>query len=223
MENKLLEATQQFLQQHCADTADLAEWLAYLEGQVIRNARPILHGLHAVEAVLGQDWPDGTLRLLLAKVGQMPLGSQSDEAAKAWLTWLATQLRREVEENLLPFQPIRAELRRVAAPADGRFPQDLWLYPADGPFPEFGQAVWTRQHLFYGAFVGEWNGRFCPNCQTESIQAEQTTRYAGERSNTPYNTSIFYDKLTVYQCTRCQLGWTERTGSKTYTEVDFPR
>lgn len=223
MSDNPLTPTQLFLQQHCPDTANLAEWLNYLEGQVMVNPRPILHGLQALEAILAQAWPHGTLLQLVTEAAQIPLDSHSEEAAKMWLTWLAAQLRREIEENLLPFQPLRAQLRRVVAPADGRLLQDLWLYPADGRFPEFGQAVWTRQHLFYAAFMGEWNGRTCPNCQTDSIKAEQTTRYAGEKSNTPYNTSIFYDKLTIYLCTHCQLGWTEHTGNKTYTEVDFPR
>lgn len=222
LENPLV-ATRQFLQQFCADVTDPTTLVSSLEEQVMVNARPILRGLQALTAVLAQDWPAGTLWQLVTETMQMPLVSQSDEAAKAWLVWLAEQIRREIKDNLLPFQPMRAELRRVESPADGRFPQDLWLYPTDGSFPEFGQAVWTRQHVFYGAFMGEWNGRTCPNCQTDGIKSEQTTKYAGEKSNTPYNTSIFYDKMTIYHCTHCQLGWTERTGNKTYTEVDFPR
>lgn len=213
--------TQQFLRTYCADANSPDELINLLEMMMATHPRPLLQALPAIERLLAHPIPDDRLLTLITRDAQITLESQSEKNARAWLTWLAGQIRREMQENLLPFQPIRAALVRRSSPQDSRFPHDLYLYPTDDSQLEVWRDIWAGD-LFYTAFMKEWNRGTCPSCQISTIQIQTETKYVGEVEITPYNTAIYYDRLLVYACAVCRLGWTERIGTRRYAEIDYP-
>lgn len=214
-----LNTTRQFLQTFCADDPD--ELANRLEMQALLNAAPLVEGLLALETLLAQPLADDTLRELVTHA-RIPLAPPTDETARAWLTALTAHLRRELQENLLPYQPLRAHLIPIPTEAP-RFPCDLHLYPTPLPTPKSWQAVWEKdKHLFYAAFLREWDRKTCPTCQTPTIRGQGETKYTHEVEVTRYNTAIFYDKFNVYRCTQCHLGWTEKVGELRHAEIDYP-
>lgn len=215
-----LALTRQFLQTFCAD--DPVELANRLEMQALLNAAPLVEGLAALETLLAHPPADETLLELVTQAARVPLTPPTGERARAWLTELTTHLHRELQENLLPYQPLRARLTPTPA-EDPRFPCDLYLYPTALPAPENWQAIWEKdKHLFYATFLREWDRKTCPTCQTPTIHGQGETKYTHETEVTPYNTAIFYDKFNVYRCTHCRLGWTEKVGQLRYTEVNYP-
>jgi len=218
-----IAATQEFLQHYCADADEATELVNYLEVQIMINAGPVLQGLMAIEDLLSSNLLDNETCLnLVTQNTNIKLKSLTEETAQTWLIWLAEQIRMEISQNLLPFQPVRALLQQTVAPKDERFPHDLRLYPSDGSIPEYWHMIWQKENIFYADFLKTWDGQTCPNCKTPAIYAIQESKYVGETSSTPYNTRVTYDNLRVYKCSSCNLGWTERTGTRQYTEVDFP-
>ena len=164
------KTTQQFLQAYCANAEDIDELVNHLELQASANARPLLQGLKGIEYLLAHP-PSGDLLLeLVTQNANIQLENQSNESAKAWLLWLAKQIRSELHENLLPFQPIRTKLVRIMEPASMRFPHDLLLYPTDEPLPEYWFEKWSKRNIFYNAFMKEWDGKTCPSCSTATIK-----------------------------------------------------
>jgi len=218
-----LESTRQFLKGCCANVDGMNEFVNNLEGQVMVDACPILKALKDIEHLLSHPPADDVLLDLVVHDAGIKLDDPTIEAARTWLTWLVRQIRTEIKENLLPFQPIRAKLLREVKPADERFPHDLMLYPTDEPFPEYWNAVWVKnKNIFYDAFVKEWDGQTCPTCKLPMTKRKREKKYSHETSLSPYNTTVYYDVFAVYQCSNCKLGWTERTGSEHFTEVDYP-
>ena len=194
-----------------------------LEGQVMMDARPLLRALKDIEHLLSSAASDETLLELVAHEAGIKLENPSAGSGRIWLNWLVEQIHREVNENLLPFQPMRAKLLREAAPADERFPHDLLLYPTDEPLPEYGNTVWIRnKHIFYDAFLKEWDGQTCPNCQLPTIKRRREKKFSHETSLSIYNSTVYYDVFAIYECSNCHLVWTERTGSEHFTEVEYP-
>lgn len=117
-------------------------------------------------------------------------------------------------------QRIRAELVRILAPNDERYPHDLLLYPADAPEQEHWNIVWVKRDL-YEQFLNEWDGKTCPACRTPTIKKSYRSKYTGDMSNAPYSSTAYYDLFNVFTCTQCHCGWTERTGSESFTDVSY--
>lgn len=187
------------------------------------DARPLLQALKDIEHLLSHSPPDAVLLDLVAHDAEISLDGPTAEAARAWLTWLVGQIRTEIKENLLPFQSIRAKHLREMDPSDERFPHDLVLYPADESFPKYWNAEWIRnKDVFYDAFMKDWDGQTCPTCKLPSIKRTREKKYSHETSVSPYNSTVYYDVFAVYQCSNCKRGWTERTGSEHFTEVEYP-
>lgn len=116
---------------------------------------------------------------------------------------------------------MKAHLIRILPPQDERFPHDLLLYPTDKPTPEYWETVWVRIGI-YAQFFEEWDRKTCPACQTLTIKQTPETKYTGELSSSPYSSTAFYDKFTIYRCANCHCGWTERTGSESFVDTSFP-
>lgn len=189
-----LEVTRSFLQEYFAEAEGPEETANLIECQVLMNAGPVARCLRCIEELLSRPQPPGTLRGLVERDARIALPAPSEEGARDWLARLADHLRRELDENLLPFQPMRARLARRSPPDDEALPHDLFLYATDEPRPEHWKPVWTED-LFYAAFLREWDGRTCPACRTPTVQKTSVETFA------------------VYRCTECRLGWTERRRS----------
>lgn len=200
-----IEASREFLRKYVAE-ADFDELANVIEAGVRVNAGPFLQALKSVEHLLAHPPPGDTLLQLVTVDAGIRLGDPSGESARRWLEWLARQIRREVEENLLPFQPMRAQLLRSAPPDDERFPHDLRLYPTDDPWPECWNPVWGK-NVFYSAFKKEWDGRTCPSCRAPTVQCTAERRDGSETDRS----RAYPERVAVYRCTRCRCGWTERT------------
>ena len=223
MKNDFIQAAQDFLATYFADTEDHEELVNTLEAQVMVNARPLLQGLKALEALLADETIEGSIYLaLVTEAANIKLENPTDENAKTWLVWLAEQIRREIVENLLPFQPIRAKLERRTEPANERYPHDLLLYPTNDNFPEYWFERWQENNPFYNAFMQEWDEKTCPTCNLPTMQTYYRQKLVREQVNTPLNSTLYYDKLVVYECTNCRCGWTEYYGSTHHTEVEYP-
>ncbi len=221
MANNTVQAVQDFLQTYCTNAENQAELINALEAQVMVNARPLLQGLKAIETLLADESiAASTYLALVSEVAHVK--RDTDENAKEWLRWLAKQLRKEIDENLLPFQPIRAKLERRTAPRNERYPHDLLLYPTDETFPEYWFERWHKTSPFYNAFIQEWDKKTCPTCNLPSVETYYRQKLVREQVNTPLNSTLYYDKLVVYECTTCHCGWTEYYGSTHHTEVEYP-
>ncbi len=212
-ESERLEFIKQFLQDYCAEADEPHEVVNRLELQALVNARPILQAKREIDALLSQNLSDHTILALVTQSARVELESPTHENATAWLKWLAEQLDREINENLLPFQPIRAKLQRSVPPENIHFPHDLRLYPADEPLPEYWQRTWGKE-VFYCQFLHEWDGKTCPACQTPTISQAHEKKYTEETPASPCGLRARYDKFIVYRCTNCQCGWTECNGSE---------
>ena len=217
-----IETVRQFLQEYCADADGTSELVNHLELQALVNARPLLQAMKDIESLLSQSFSDDTLLHLVTQDARIKLDRPTGEAARNWLTWLAEQIRKEINENLLPFQPIRAKLLRSVEPADERLPHDLTLYPTDDPQPEYWNDIWVKGMIFYDAFMKEWDGTTCPACKTPTIKRRREKKFSHEITVSIYNSTVYYNVLAVYKCSSCNLGWTERTGSEHFTEVEYP-
>ena len=223
MKNNFIQETQEFLQTHCADAEDHEELVNALETQVMVNARPLLQGLKSLETLLTDETlKAGTYLTLVSETAKIKLENPTDENAKTWLVWLAKQIRKEIAENLLPFQPMRAKLVRRTEPSNERYPHDLLLYPTNDNFPEYWFERWDKNNPFYSAFMQEWDKKTCPTCNLPTMQTYYRQKLVREQVNTPLNSTLYYDKLMVYECTNCHCGWTEYYGATHHTEVDYP-
>ncbi len=217
-----IKTTQLFLQEHCADAKDIEELVNHLELQASVNAKPLVQGLKDIESLLAHPPPGDLLLELVMQNANIQLETRTNDSAQEWLRWLAKQIRSELQENILPFQPMRAKLARIIEPVNTRFPHDLFLYPTDEPLPEYWFEKWSKQNIFYNAFIKEWDGIICPTCNTATIKVYYRKKFVREQVNTPLNSTLYYDKMAVYECTNCHCGWTEHYGSMHYTEIDYP-
>ncbi|PKN93109.1 MAG: hypothetical protein CVU44_11825 [Chloroflexi bacterium HGW-Chloroflexi-6] len=168
---KRLEFIKEFLQENCAGREEAWEIANLLEYQALADARPLLQAKKDIAYLLAQDLHDNTILELVTQYATIKLENPTHATASAWLKWLAKQIDRELNENLLPFQPIRAKLERILEPADKKFPHDLLLYPSDEPLPEYWWVVWYRSDVFYKQFLKEWGEETCPACQTLTKKA----------------------------------------------------
>ena len=123
---------------------------------------------------------------------------------------------------ILPFQPIQAKLVRIVEPDNECFPHDLLLYPTDKPLPEYWFEIWLKGNIFYDSFMKEWDRKTCPTCNTPTIKIHYKSKFIREEVNTPLNSTLYYDKMIVYECINCHCGWTEYNGSTHHTEIDYP-
>jgi hypothetical protein len=145
--------------------------------QALLNAAPLVEGLTALETLLAHPPTDDSLLELVTQTARVPLTPPTGERARAWLTELTTHLHRELQENLLPYQPLRARLTPTPA-EDPRFPCDLYLYPTALPAPENWQAIWEKdKHLFYATFLRAWDRKTCLTCQTPTIHGQGETKW----------------------------------------------
>lgn len=222
IEMERLEFIKEFLQENCAGREEAWEIVNLLEFQALADARPLLQAKKDIADLLSQDLHDNTILELVTQYATIKLENPTNENATAWLKWLAKQIDREINENLLPFQPIRAKLERILAPADKKYPHDLLLYPSDEPLPEYWCVVWYRD-VFYEQFLKEWDGETCPACQTLTIKKKYEEKYKGGTMEWgSYSATAYYDKFIVYRCSNCQLGWTESNGSETVVDTSYP-
>lgn len=217
-----IKTTQRFLQEHCADAEDINELVNHLEMQALANARPLVQGLKDIEYLLAHPPPGDLFLELVMQDAHIQLENRSNESAREWLYWLAKQIRSELHENILPFQPMRAKLVRIMDPDNKRFPHDLLLYPTDEPWPEYWFEKWSKRNIFYDAFIKEWDGETCPTCNAATIKVYYRKKFVREWVTTPLNSTLYYDKLAVYECTNCNCGWTEHYDSIHHTEIEYP-
>lgn len=223
IDTKRLEFIKKFLQENCAGREEAWEIVNLLEFQALADARPLLQAKKDIAYLLAQDLHDNTILELVTQYATIKLENPTHATATAWLKWLAKQIDRELNENLLPFQPIRAKLERILEPAEKKFPHDLLLYPSDEPLPEYWWVVWYRGDVFYKQFLKEWDEETCPACQTLTIKKGYETKYTGGYMEWgSYSATAYYDKFIVYRCSNCQLGWTESNGSETVVDTSYP-
>lgn len=194
---RALTSLRRSLQGLLADAETLEEVANAFEQQALTDARPLLQMVKDIEQILSRPQDDAEL-LTLVRCARIDLKTPSGETARAELRALAGRIRRELVENLLPFQPMRARLQRPEAAHDARFPQDLRIYPTDEPFPECWRPIWSMD-IFYRQFLKEWDGKSCPSCRTKTIG--QSTVLADAAA---------HGSFRIYRCTRCGGGWTER-------------
>ena len=206
--NSPIETSREFLREYVAET-DPEDLVNELEAGALMNGGPLVQALKSIEYLLANPPQDDTLLKLVTLDARVRLERPTDESARSWLQWLVQQIRRELDENLLPFQPMRAQLVRSVPPADERFPHDLRLYPTDEPWLDCWSAIWGK-NIFYAEFMKEWDGRTCPTCNTPTVQCTLGSQDSGETKRSHPDREL----TVVYRCTGCRCGWTEQQERK---------
>jgi hypothetical protein len=98
-----LEKLRSLLRTHVADTDGWGEIRSELEMTSQHSARPLRQGLDAIEAVLAEDLPPGTLLRMVAGDGGWPLDDDpTDAGAAVFLRELAGLVRSVLDEAPQP-------------------------------------------------------------------------------------------------------------------------
>jgi hypothetical protein len=93
-----LEAVREFLLSHVADAENFTEIRSTLRRSALVSTRSHHRGLAAIEALLTEPAPGGTLARLVAWDGNWVLDDPSDAGAAAFLRELANLLRSVLDE-----------------------------------------------------------------------------------------------------------------------------
>jgi hypothetical protein len=93
-----LEATRSFLRSYCADADSLEELREDLVRMTSLNAATLRGYLEALEAVLSDTLPEGTLARLVGWDANWVLDDPSDVGARAWLRGIAKMIEEVLAE-----------------------------------------------------------------------------------------------------------------------------
>lgn len=94
-----LEATRSFVHGYWADTDGLEQVRSELANVARRNPHQLEQSLAALQVVLQENYPDGTLARLVAWDANWPLEDPSDNGAKAFLTQVAGIVRDVIDST----------------------------------------------------------------------------------------------------------------------------